>query len=60
MLGYKHISSLYDDITTEKPLCQERVGLGILAENTKRPKDDTYAVKSGKSLTWAEVVKCKM
>ena len=32
---------------------------GILAENTKRPKDDTYAVKSKKSLTWAEVVKCK-
>ena len=41
VLGYKHISSLYHDITREKPLCQERVGSGILAENMKRPNDDT-------------------
>jgi hypothetical protein len=59
VMGYKHISSLYDQ--SEQSLDQERVGndeKGILRENNKGP-NDCASEGSRRNVTWAEVVKGK-
>ncbi len=59
VMGYKHISSLYDQ--SEQTLAQERVGKGengILRENSKRP-NVCASDGSKKNATWAEIVKSK-
>lgn len=63
VLGYKHISSLYNE--SEQTLAQERVGKGendILRENIIRPNDGTSDGTSDgrkKKVTWVDVVNGK-
>jgi hypothetical protein len=59
VLGYKHITSLYD--MTEQTLAQERVGKGeidILRENINRPNANA-SVSPTKNVSWVDVVKGK-
>ena len=59
VLGYKHITSLYD--MTEQTLAQERVGKGeidILRENINRPNANASDSPT-KNVSWADVVKGK-
>jgi hypothetical protein len=59
VLGYKHITSLYD--SSEQTLVQERVGKGeidILWENIKRPNANA-SNRSMKNMPWVDVVRGK-
>ena len=59
VLGYKHITSIYD--MTEQTLAQERVGKGeivILRENSNRPNANASDGPT-KNVSWVDIVKGK-